>query len=118
MKTKLNVPFITADRDGPKHLDVTLTRTQLTEILQPQLDMLEGGVNLLMASSSSTLAAILVVGASARMPLVRDALSNALTSSQRALKGDGGSPPPLIIPAQPEELVVIGAASALRYTAS
>ena len=45
-ETEVNIPFITADADGPKHFEIKLTRAQLEELVAPLLDGLAGPVEL------------------------------------------------------------------------
>ncbi len=100
MSTNINLPFITADASGPKHLDVTLTRAKFDELTR---DLVEATIEpTKKALSDSGLAVseidrILLVGGSSRIPAVQEAI-------QRIL---GKSPSKDI---NPDECVAIGAA--------
>src|SRR3989475_1743784 len=73
--TNINLPFITADADGPKHLDTTLTRAKLGELTH---DLIERTVNPTKqalsdaALSSSKIDQVILVGGMTRMPSVPD----------------------------------------------
>ncbi|MBI2264386.1 MAG: molecular chaperone DnaK [Armatimonadetes bacterium] len=73
--TNINLPFITADASGPKHLDVTLSRAKFEELTRDLLDACKGPT--LQALNDAGLAPsqierILLVGGSTRMPQVTD----------------------------------------------
>ena len=72
-ETEINLPFITADASGPKHLVVTLTRSQLERLCSDLLDKLEEPARRAMADAKVTPADItdvILVGGMTRMPAV------------------------------------------------
>ncbi|MDP4153414.1 MAG: molecular chaperone DnaK [Bacillota bacterium] len=75
----INLPFITADSAGPKHLDVTLTRAKFNEMTADLVNRTLDPVRKAMADAglqNSDLAKILLVGGSTRIPAVQDAVKN------------------------------------------
>jgi molecular chaperone DnaK len=98
--TNINLPYITADATGPKHLDVTLTRAKFNELTAHLVDATMGPVNQAMSDSGlkpSDLAKVLMVGGSSRIPAVQDAVKK-FTGSE-PFKG-----------INPDECVAMGAA--------
>ena len=96
----INLPFITADATGPKHLDMTLTRAKFNELTHDLVEATMGPVRQALADSGlnvSELNKILLVGGSSRIPAV-----------QEAVKGFTGKEPFKGI--NPDECVAIGAA--------
>ena len=96
----INLPFITADATGPKHLDVTLTRAKFNELTHDLVEATMGPVRQALSDSglkASELDKILLVGGSTRIPAVQD-----------AVKGITGKDPFKGI--NPDECVAIGAA--------
>ncbi|MEG1719324.1 MAG: molecular chaperone DnaK [Clostridia bacterium] len=98
--SNINLPFITADASGPKHLDITLTRAKFNELtadlvektMKPTRDAIkEAGLQ------PSEIAKVLLVGGSSRIPAVQDAVKSYL--GKDADKG-----------INPDECVAIGAA--------
>ncbi|GCL66659.1 molecular chaperone DnaK [Veillonella tobetsuensis] len=98
--TNINLPFITADATGPKHLDVTLTRAKFEELtadlVQATIEptrkaMQDAGL------SASDIDKVLLVGGSSRIPAVQDAIKKVL-----------GKEPTKNV--NPDECVAIGAA--------
>jgi molecular chaperone DnaK len=81
LSTNINLPFITADATGPKHLDVTLTRAKFDELtsdlveatMQPTRRALEDA-----GLSVGEIDKILLVGGSSRIPAVQEAIKNIL----------------------------------------
>ncbi len=72
-ETEINLPYITADADGPKHLDLTLTRAKLEELVAPLLDRLEKPVlNALKDAKvdKKDINEVVLVGGMTRMPAV------------------------------------------------
>lgn len=100
MNTNVNLPFITADASGPKHLDVVLTRAKFNELTA---DLVEKTTEctrqaLRDASLSSTnIDKVILVGGSSRIPAVQDAVKN--ITGKEPFKG-----------INPDECVAIGAA--------
>ncbi|MCI8648567.1 MAG: molecular chaperone DnaK [Anaerotruncus sp.] len=73
----INLPFITADETGPKHLDVTLTRAKFNEMTADLVERTMEPVRKAMADSGlkvSELNKVLLVGGSTRIPAVQDAV--------------------------------------------
>ena len=98
--SNINLPYITADATGPKHLDVTLTRAKFNELTGHLVDATMGPVRQAMSDAGlkpSDLAKVLMVGGSSRIPAVVDAVKN-FTGSE-PFKG-----------INPEECVAMGAA--------
>src|SRR5574344_2820573 len=99
-QTQINLPFITADATGPKHLDVTLTRDKFKELIRDLVDATRVPVEQAMKDANVTAAdlhKILLVGGSTRVPCV-----------QEAVKKITGKDPDKGI--NPDECVAIGAA--------
>ena len=74
-QTQINLPFITADAQGPKHLDVTLTRAKFEELIRDLVDATRGPVEQAMKDAGVTAADIhkvLLVGGSTRVPCVQE----------------------------------------------
>ncbi len=77
--TNINLPFITADASGPKHLDMTLTRAKFNELTADLVEATMGPVKQAMKDaglSPSDLSKVLLVGGSTRIPAVFDAVKN------------------------------------------
>ena len=75
MTVQVNLPFITAAKDEPKHMDMTLTRAKFQELTADLVDKTAGPVNQALSDagiSSSQLNMVLLVGGSTRMPAVSD----------------------------------------------
>ncbi len=97
---EINIPFITADATGPKHLDYTLTRAKFNELTSDLVEMTMGPVRQALSDSGLSISEIdkvLMVGGSSRIPAV-----------QEAVKGLIGKDPFKGI--NPDECVAIGAA--------
>ena len=98
--TAINLPFITADASGPKHLDTTLTRAKFNELTADLVEATMGPVKQALADSglkASELDKVLLVGGSTRVPAVQDAVKAFL--GKDAFKG-----------INPDECVAVGAA--------
>ena len=77
--SNINLPYITADATGPKHLDVTLTRAKFNELTGHLVDATMGPVRQAMSDAGlkpSDLAKVLMVGGSSRIPAVVEAVKN------------------------------------------
>ena len=73
--TNINLPYITADATGPKHLDVTLTRAKFNELTAHLVEKTAGPVHQAMSDagiSASDLTKVLLVGGSSRVPAVQE----------------------------------------------
>jgi molecular chaperone DnaK len=100
-QTQVNLPFVTADKDGPKHLVMTVTRAQFEELTHDLLERCLGPVQQAMADAKVTandIDEVILVGGSTRMPAVQN-LVRRLT---------GGKDPNMTV--NPDEVVAIGAA--------
>ena len=99
-QTNINLPFITADSTGPKHLDVTLSRAKFEELIHDLVESTAEPVNKALADAgikASDLSKVLLVGGSTRIPAV-----------QEVVKRITGKEPDKGI--NPDECVAIGAA--------
>ena len=99
-QTQINLPFITADANGPKHLDITLTRAKFEELIGDLIEATKIPVENALKDAGITandLHKILLVGGSTRVPAV-----------QEAVKKITGKDPDKGI--NPDECVAIGAA--------
>ena len=100
MSTNINLPFITADATGPKHLDMTLTRAKFDEMTTDLVEKTMGPTKKAMKDSGldkSDIHKILMVGGSTRTPAVQDAVKKYL--GKDPFKG-----------INPDECVAVGAA--------
>lgn len=73
MSTDISLPFLTADADGPKHFEHTLTRAKLEELVAPLLDRLAGPVEKALKDAklkASDIDEVVMVGGMTRMPAV------------------------------------------------
>ena len=98
--TNINLPYITADATGPKHLDVTLTRAKFNELTARLVEATMGPVRQAMADaglSASDLNKVLLVGGSTRIPAVQEAVKG--ITGKDGFKG-----------INPDECVAVGAA--------
>ena len=99
-QTNINLPFITADSSGPKHLDTTLTRAKFEELIKDLVDATTGPVNQALKDSGLTadkIGQVLLVGGSTRVPCVQEAVKK--ITNKEPNKG-----------INPDECVAIGAA--------
>ena len=74
-QTNINLPFITADSTGPKHLDITLTRPKFEELIGDLVRSTTGPVNQALKDAgltSNDIDQVLLVGGSTRVPLVQE----------------------------------------------
>ncbi|MBO5929674.1 MAG: molecular chaperone DnaK, partial [Clostridia bacterium] len=77
--TNINLPFITADATGPKHLDITLTRAKFDELTHDLVEATMGPTKKALADaglSANDIDKILLVGGSSRIPAVQEAVKN------------------------------------------
>ena len=98
--TAINLPYITADANGPKHLDVTLTRAKFNELTAHLVEATMGPVRQAMADAgvkASDISKVLLVGGSSRIPAVQDAVKS--ITGKDGFKG-----------INPDECVAVGAA--------
>src|SRR6476620_1043666 len=100
MTTQINLPFVTATPEGPKHLDLQLTRAKLEEITADLLARTVGPTKQALADAgleASGIDHVVLVGGMTRMPAV-----------QATVKEIGGKDPPKGV--NPDEVVAVGAA--------
>ena len=74
LSTDINLPFISADAAGPKHLTMTLTRAKLEELIRPTIDRCRGPLDRALTDSKlspNEVSKIILVGGPTRMPIVR-----------------------------------------------
>lgn len=98
--SNINLPFITADATGPKHLDLTLSVAKFNELTKDLVDATMGPVQQALSDSglsASELNKVLMVGGSSRIPAVQEAVKNKL--GKEPFKG-----------INPDECVALGAA--------
>ena len=98
--SNINLPFITADATGPKHLDLTLTRAKFNELTADLVEKTMGPVRTALSDSGLSIGEInkvLMVGGSSRIPAVQDAVKSLI--GKEPFKG-----------INPDECVAIGAA--------
>lgn len=105
--SNINLPFITADQTGPKHLDLTLTRAKFDELTSDLVEATMGPVRSALQDSGLQIGQIdkvLMVGGSSRIPAVQDAVKKLI--GKEPFKG-----------INPDECVAIGAAIRQAYSA-
>lgn len=75
VETEVNLPFITADASGPKHLNIKLSRSKLEQLCRSLLDRLEGPCQTALKDagiSASNIDEVILVGGMTRMPAVQE----------------------------------------------
>jgi molecular chaperone DnaK len=100
METEINLPFVTADQSGPKHLAMKLTRARFEQLVDPILQRLKGPVEQALKDAgvdAKKIDEVVLVGGSTRIPKV-----------QEIVKGIFGKEPNKSV--NPDEVVAIGAA--------
>ncbi len=100
LQTEINLPFITADSSGPKHLNLTLTRSKLEQICENLVERTRGPVEAAMADAglqASEIDEVVLVGGMTRMPAVQELVKKVFGKDPH--KG-----------VNPDEVVAIGAA--------
>ena len=98
--SNINLPYITADATGPKHLDVTLTRAKFNELTAHLVEATVGPVKQAMADAGLTandISKVLLVGGSSRIPAVQEEVKK--LTGKDGFKG-----------INPDECVAVGAA--------
>ena len=98
--TNINLPYITADATGPKHLDLTLTRAKFDQLTAHLVEQTAGPVRQAMSDaglSGSDISKVLMVGGSSRIPAVQDMVKK--LTGKEGFKG-----------INPDECVAMGAA--------
>ena len=100
VQTSINLPFITADQEGPKHLDITFTRAKFEELTADLTDRCIAPFKNALADAKidvSQIDEVVMVGGSTRMPVI-----------QELVKKLTGKDPNLTV--NPDEVVAVGAA--------
>ena len=98
--TNVNLPFITADQDGPKHLDLNLTRAKFDDVTRDLVDRTKKSVEQALTDAKLTakdIDEVILVGGSTRIPAVQDLVRSYF-----------GKEPNRIV--NPDEVVAVGAA--------
>ncbi len=101
METEINLPFITADASGPKHLQLKLTRSKFEQLTEDLLNRVKGPFEQALKDAglkASQIDEVVLVGGSTRMPMVQE-LVKKLTGGKEPHKG-----------VNPDEVVAVGAA--------
>lgn len=101
METEINLPYVTADASGPKHLQIKLSRSKFEQLTEDLLQRVAKPFNQALSDASipaSEIDEVVLVGGSTRMPMVQE-LVKKLTDGKEPHKG-----------VNPDEVVAIGAA--------
>ena len=101
METEINLPFITADASGPKHLQMKLTRAKLGQLTEDLVNRCRGPFQQALSDAGLTVRDIdevVLVGGATRMPMIQE-LVRELTDGKEPHKG-----------VNPDEVVAVGAA--------
>ncbi|MDD4311797.1 MAG: molecular chaperone DnaK, partial [Eubacteriales bacterium] len=99
-QTTINLPFITMDKSGPKHLDITITRAKFNELINDLVEQTRTLMQKCMSDaglSASQVDKVILVGGSSRIPMVQDMVKK--ITGKDPFKG-----------INPDECVAIGAA--------
>jgi molecular chaperone DnaK len=100
MQTEVNLPFITADASGPKHLNMTLSRSKLEQLVEDLIEKTGGPVRQALADagrSASDIDEVVLVGGQTRMPAIQELVKKIFGKDPH--KG-----------VNPDEVVAVGAA--------
>lgn len=97
VQTEINLPFITADASGPKHLTQTLTRAKFEQLSQPLMARLRQPVDQAQRDAGVQIDEVVLVGGATRMPMVQDYVQSVF----------GKTPNKSV---NPDEVVAVGAA--------
>jgi len=95
-ETQINLPFITADASGPKHLEMKLTRAKLNELTSDLLDRVVSPVKQALSDAGTSVDHVVLVGGMTRMPAVQEKVKD--LTGKDPHKG-----------VNPDEVVAIGA---------
>jgi len=101
METEINLPYVTADASGPKHLQVKLSRSKFEQLTEDLLNRCRGPFEAALRDAkmdASKLDEVVLVGGATRMPMVQE-LVRKLTNGKEPNRG-----------VNPDEVVAIGAA--------
>ncbi|MEA5059354.1 MAG: molecular chaperone DnaK [Candidatus Pelethousia sp.] len=99
-QTNINLPFITADASGPKHLDITISRAKFNELISDLIDKTRDCMHIAMKDASLTndqIDKVILVGGSTRVPAVQELVKK--VTGKEPFKG-----------INPDECVAVGAA--------
>ena len=99
-ETEINLPFVTADASGPKHLQMKLTRAKLEQLTEDLVERCRGPFEQALSDAglrASELTEVVLVGGATRMPMIQD-LVRGLTGGKEPHKG-----------VNPDEVVAVGA---------
>jgi molecular chaperone DnaK len=96
-ETSINLPFVTADASGPKHLEMKLSRAKLNELTSDLLERVVGPVKQALSDADASIDHVVLVGGMTRMPAVQDKVKE--LTGKDPHKG-----------VNPDEVVAIGAA--------
>ena len=100
VQTNVNLPFITADSTGPKHLDMTITRAKFEELIHDLVEKTRECMSIAMKDAgltNSNIDKVILVGGSTRVPCVQELVKN--VTGKEPFKG-----------INPDECVAVGAA--------
>jgi molecular chaperone DnaK len=100
METEINLPYVTADASGPKHLQVRLSRSKFEQLTENLVERLRGPFNAALKDANLTPASInsvVLVGGATRMPMVQELVRS--IANKEPHKG-----------VNPDEVVAVGAA--------
>ncbi len=101
LETEINLPFVTADASGPKHLQMKLTRAKLEQLTEDLVERCRGPFEQALKDANidaSELDEVVLVGGATRMPMIQDLVRD-LTGGKEPHKG-----------VNPDEVVAVGAA--------
>jgi molecular chaperone DnaK len=101
LETEINLPFVTADASGPKHLQMKLTRAKLEQLTNDLVERCRGPFEQALSDANlkaSDLDEVVLVGGATRMPMIQDLVRD-LTGGKEPHKG-----------VNPDEVVAVGAA--------
>ncbi len=101
LETEINLPFITADASGPKHLQIKLTRAKLEQLTEDLVERCRGPFEQALKDAklgAGDIHEVVLVGGATRMPMIQD-LVRSLTGGKEPHKG-----------VNPDEVVAVGAA--------
>lgn len=100
LETQISLPFITADADGPKHLDMKLTRAKFEDLIHSLVERLRGPVEQALADaklSARDIEEVILVGGSTRVPAVQKLVKDLIAKEPH-------------MGVNPDEVVAVGAA--------
>ena len=100
VESTVNLPFITADASGPKHLQITITRSKFESLVEPILERLKNPCHKAMEDAkvaANDIAEVLLVGGSTRIPKVQEIVKNIFSKEPNKSLN-------------PDEVVALGAA--------